>query len=83
MYSNCDYCTTNERCGFCQPANMPAAPGFCLPKDEFAGEFSGTTGPCHHNGSAETATTAFYQTAGVDHEWSENYIQIFDANINF
>lgn len=57
FWSNCDFCVTNDHCGFCHPKDSPS--GYCLPLDK-ATDLPSTTGLCT-NGTTE------------DFEWTKNY----------
>ncbi|CAB3400418.1 unnamed protein product [Caenorhabditis bovis] len=52
-YRNCDYCVTDENCGFCQP--MGNNNGYCLPISQTNG--LSEMGPCT-NTTLETSSTA-------------------------
>ncbi|KHJ95489.1 hypothetical protein OESDEN_04564, partial [Oesophagostomum dentatum] len=57
-YSNCDFCVTNEKCGFC--AVKGGTTGYCLRKTEHDSDHS-SVGPCSTSASM-----------GSTYEWDEN-----------
>ncbi|CAD5230391.1 unnamed protein product [Bursaphelenchus okinawaensis] len=70
--SNCDYCVTDERCGFCAPRYDHDAGGYCLPLAEDHGDDLSTVGICSsdsgshfHNGTVDGET--------VEYEWADVY----------
>ncbi|VDN52156.1 unnamed protein product, partial [Dracunculus medinensis] len=58
-FSNCDFCVTDEHCGFCEPKEVPGA-GICAPFSKVDNNFA-SYGPC----SAELIDS--------NHEWADNY----------
>ncbi|KAF7633453.1 Proton myo-inositol cotransporter [Meloidogyne graminicola] len=63
-HSNCDFCTTDELCGFCEKKGG----GFCLPKDHFNSDIRSLTGPC----STDNSTNGLHYYDNIEYEWNEN-----------
>uniref|UniRef100_A0A914I5P9 Major facilitator superfamily (MFS) profile domain-containing protein n=1 Tax=Globodera rostochiensis TaxID=31243 RepID=A0A914I5P9_GLORO len=66
--SNCDFCITDESCGFCAPDGQQ--PGFCLPKDVQNPDMSSLTGPCAGN-----SNDSFHQINNTKFEWRNEMCQ--------
>ena len=45
-FSNCDYCVTDDRCGFCAPSGPGTANGYCLPMNKEHEDSASSTGFC-------------------------------------
>lgn len=61
-YSNCDFCVTDEYCGFCE--NKKAKTGYCLPfPTDDSNEFS-ATGICQFSNLTDN---------GKSYEWEDTY----------
>uniref|UniRef100_A0A915E923 Major facilitator superfamily (MFS) profile domain-containing protein n=1 Tax=Ditylenchus dipsaci TaxID=166011 RepID=A0A915E923_9BILA len=67
-YSNCDYCVTDERCGFCGFPNKDEG-GFCYPMDKSRGETHSTTGECATEGTKD----GYHKISSVTYEWADTY----------
>uniref|UniRef100_A0A8R1I3M9 MFS domain-containing protein n=2 Tax=Caenorhabditis japonica TaxID=281687 RepID=A0A8R1I3M9_CAEJA len=62
QYSNCDFCVTDEYCGFCE--NKATKAGYCLPfSNDDSSDFS-STGICQF---------ANLTNNGKDYEWEDTY----------
>nr|CAD2192406.1 unnamed protein product [Meloidogyne enterolobii] len=66
-HSNCDFCTTDELCGFCEKKGNNGG-GFCLPKDHFNADIRSITGPC----SSKNSTNGLHFIGNIEYEWNEN-----------
>uniref|UniRef100_A0A914EAH8 Major facilitator superfamily (MFS) profile domain-containing protein n=1 Tax=Acrobeloides nanus TaxID=290746 RepID=A0A914EAH8_9BILA len=53
-YSNCDYCVTNENCGFCTLKSQNNKWGFCLPGKNNKSDTVSDTGYCNNSTSSDT-----------------------------
>uniref|UniRef100_A0A914NCJ0 Major facilitator superfamily (MFS) profile domain-containing protein n=1 Tax=Meloidogyne incognita TaxID=6306 RepID=A0A914NCJ0_MELIC len=65
--NNCDFCTTDELCGFCEKKGNNGG-GFCLPKDHFNADIRSITGPC----SSKNSTNGLHFIENIEYEWNEN-----------
>ena len=63
-YSNCDYCVSDDRCGFCNPSGDTV--GVCLPVDIQHSDIKSSTGFC----SSESSTSS-HNISNVEFNWSE------------
>ncbi|CAK5083527.1 unnamed protein product [Meloidogyne enterolobii] len=63
-HSNCDFCTTDELCGFCEKKGNNGG-GFCLPKDHFNADIRSITGPC----SSKNSTNGLHFIENIEYEW--------------
>ncbi|KAE9547775.1 hypothetical protein FO519_009011 [Halicephalobus sp. NKZ332] len=45
-HSNCDYCVTDDRCGFCAPSGVGNIDGYCLPMNNKHPDEASSTGFC-------------------------------------
>lgn len=61
-YSNCDFCVTNENCGFCE--NKAAKTGYCLPFPADDSAHFSATGICQFNNLTDNGKT---------YEWEDTY----------
>ncbi|GMT31241.1 hypothetical protein PFISCL1PPCAC_22538, partial [Pristionchus fissidentatus] len=61
-FSNCDFCVTDDNCGFCEYVNPDGTKtGFCLPFGNNETEVHSGTGPCS------------FVTPNPDYEWEDTY----------
>ncbi|KAH7729006.1 CBN-HMIT-1.1 protein [Aphelenchoides avenae] len=67
-YSNCDFCVTDESCGFCAEEGVGKSPGYCLPRNPHQPEKYSVTGFCSENIAANSATLN-----GTQYEWSSAF----------
>lgn len=66
MFSNCDYCVSDDRCGFCHPDKELV--GVCLPISVYHSDLRSSTGFC----SSESSTQS-HNVSNVDFKWSDVY----------
>ncbi|KAI6192330.1 Proton myo-inositol cotransporter [Aphelenchoides bicaudatus] len=71
QYKNCDFCVTDERCGYCGFKDDKKASGFCLPVDH-DNDGRSITGLCSSNSSDQYHTDS-YKGKDVDFEWGDVY----------
>lgn len=71
--SNCDYCVTNENCGFCTVKGQDNAPGWCFPVGS-SKDLQSSIGYC--NSSTTSDTDNYHYPLGKDgptYEWTHKY----------
>lgn len=62
-FSNCDFCVTNEKCGFCQSSDKKT--GYCLPVNADHTDSLSATGYCSSSNG--------YDSNGTSYEWADTY----------
>jgi len=67
-YSNCDFCVTDDECGFCSVKDQRKT-GFCLPLPKDGGDKHSTVGYC----SSTVNDTEFHDYNGLTYEWADVY----------
>uniref|UniRef100_A0A914QHW6 Major facilitator superfamily (MFS) profile domain-containing protein n=1 Tax=Panagrolaimus davidi TaxID=227884 RepID=A0A914QHW6_9BILA len=64
-FSNCDFCVTDDSCGFCAKTNQHSI-GFCLPLPKEGSNINSTQGICATNA---TKDGMHYLPNGTEYEW--------------
>ncbi|CAD5233604.1 unnamed protein product [Bursaphelenchus xylophilus] len=70
--SNCDFCVTDELCGFCAPEDDHNAKGYCLPAHETKKEDRSAIGICSSEGIENLHNTTI-DGKEVTYEWADVY----------
>jgi hypothetical protein len=62
-FRNCDFCVTDERCGFCTRQGEETRLGYCLPVDQTDKEDKSTTGYCSRPLGSEASLRRWAQNS--------------------
>lgn len=68
-FSNCDYCVTDEKCGFCVEQNKKI-PGYCFPVNSDHSDKSSSVGFCSDN---FTYNDNIHTDNYTNYEWMDVY----------
>jgi SP family myo-inositol transporter-like MFS transporter 13 len=68
LYKNCDFCVTDERCGFCAQKGEESKKGICLPVDPDDSDERSSTGIC-----GNVSSTQWHPYNGMEYEWADVY----------
>uniref|UniRef100_A0A914DCF4 Uncharacterized protein n=1 Tax=Acrobeloides nanus TaxID=290746 RepID=A0A914DCF4_9BILA len=67
-YSNCDFCVTDERCGFCAESGSLSTKGYCLPVNSDNSDLQSLTGFC-----ANPDSNGWHINNNTKYEWADVY----------
>uniref|UniRef100_A0A914E4A1 Uncharacterized protein n=1 Tax=Acrobeloides nanus TaxID=290746 RepID=A0A914E4A1_9BILA len=75
-YSNCDFCVTNEYCGFCVQQGNEKSWGYCLPGKNNQSDVRSDTGYCNSPTSSDTDN--YHYNISIDGkptrwEWDDSF----------
>ncbi|CAD5230670.1 unnamed protein product [Bursaphelenchus okinawaensis] len=69
-FTNCDFCVTDDSCGFCGATSFPKQGGVCLPIDELNADIRASTGFCGTN-----SPSFMHNVSGVEFEWTDAFCE--------
>uniref|UniRef100_A0A1I7SL82 Medium-chain acyl-CoA ligase ACSF2, mitochondrial n=1 Tax=Bursaphelenchus xylophilus TaxID=6326 RepID=A0A1I7SL82_BURXY len=69
-FTNCDFCVTDDSCGFCGATAFANEGGVCLPLDELHSDIRSADGFC-----SSEAPSFMHNVSGVEFEWTDVFCE--------